>query len=79
MVQIMLMLKVLFTQVSEVRDTCSGSSGSDPSLFFSFGSEPIQDDFQYDVAQLANEAGVSVVLASCCCHLKEYNNQRLSP
>ena len=70
MVQIMLMLKVLYTQVSEVRDTCSGSPGSDPSLFFSFGSEPIQDEFQHDVAQLANEVGVSVVLASCCCYLR---------
>ena len=50
MVQILLMLKVLFTQDSEVEDLFYGASpGSEPSLFFSnnffsLGFEPIQDD-----------------------------------
>ena len=51
MVQILLMLEVLFTQVSKVEDLfCGASSGSEPSLFssnyfFSLGSKPTQDDF----------------------------------
>ena len=50
MVQILLMLKVLFTQDSEVEDLFFGASpGSEPSLFFSnnlfsLGFEPVQDD-----------------------------------
>ena len=53
MIQILLMLKVLFAQYSEVEDHIFGaSSGSEPSLFinnslFSLGFEPVQDDFQH--------------------------------
>ena len=49
-VQILLMLKVLFTQDSEDEDLfCGASPGSEPSLFiinnlFSSGFEPVQDD-----------------------------------
>ena len=49
-IQILLMLKVLFTQDSEVVDLfCGASPGSEPSLFFtnnlfSLGYEPVQDD-----------------------------------
>ena len=56
MVQILLVLQVLFTQDSEVEDLfCGGSSGSEPSLFFSkyffsWGFKPIQDNFQHDFA-----------------------------
>ena len=56
MVQILLMIEVLFTQDSKVKDLlCSASSGSEPSLFFSrylfsLGLKPIQDDFQHDFA-----------------------------
>ena len=52
MVQILLMLKVLFTQDSKVEDLfCGASFGSEPSLFFSncffsLGFEPIQDEFK---------------------------------
>ena len=52
MVKILLMLEVLFTQDSEVKDLfCGASSGSEPSLFFSnyffsLGFKPIQDNFQ---------------------------------
>ena len=51
MVQILLMLKVLFTQDSEVEGLfCGASSGSEPDLLFSnylFGLrfKPIGDDF----------------------------------
>ena len=45
MVQILLMLEVLFTQDSKVEDLfCGASSGSEPSLFFSLGFQPIKDD-----------------------------------
>ena len=50
-VQILLVLEVLFTQDSEVEDLfCGASSGSEPSLFFSYyffslGFKPIQDNF----------------------------------
>ena len=50
MVQILLILKVLFTQDSEVEDLfCGTSPGSKYSLFFhnnlfSLGFEPVQDD-----------------------------------
>ena len=53
-VQILLMLKVLCTQDSEVEDLfCGASPGSEPSLFFSnnifsLGFEPVLDDFQHD-------------------------------
>ena len=52
MVQILLMLKVLFTHDSMVEDLfCGASSGSEPSLFFSnnlfsLGFGPVQDDSQ---------------------------------
>ena len=54
MVQILLMLKVLFTHDFEVEDLfCGTSPGSEPSLFFSnnlfsLGFEPVQDDSQHD-------------------------------
>ena len=56
MVQILLLLEVLFTQDSEVKDLfCGASSHSEPSLFFSnyffsLGFKPIQDNFQHDFA-----------------------------
>ena len=67
-VQILLMLKVLFTQDSKVEDLFCGASGSEPSLFFSnyffsLGLKPTQDDFQHDFAQMTDEADSSVVLA----------------
>ena len=67
-VQILLVLKVLFTQDSEVEDLFFGVSlGSEPSLFFSnnlfsSGFEPVQDDFQHDF-RMTDEAAGSVVLA----------------
>ena len=69
MVQILLMLEVLFTQDSKVKDLfCGASSGSDPSLFFSnyffsLDFKPIQDDFQHDCALMTDESDSSVVLA----------------
>ena len=69
MVQILLMLAVLFTQDSKVKDlSCGASSGSEPSqffsnYFFSLGFKPIQDDFQHDFARMTDEADSSVVLA----------------
>ena len=81
MVQILLMLEVLFTQNSKVKDLfCAASSGSEPSLFFSnnffsLGFKPIQDDFR-----MTDEADSSVVLAELQVALfRECNNQRLSP
>ena len=61
MVQILLMLEVLFTQDSKVKDLfCGASSGSEPSLFFSnyfFSSrfKPIQDNFQNDFSRMTDE------------------------
>ena len=52
MVQILLMLEILFTYDSEVKDLfCGAPSGSEPSLFFSnhlfsLGFKPISDDFR---------------------------------
>ena len=69
MVQILLTLKVLFTQDSKVEDLfCDASSGSEPSMFFSnyffsLGFKPIQDDFQHDFARMTDEAYRSVVPA----------------
>ena len=69
MVQILLMLEVLFTQDSRVKDLfCGASSGSEPSLFFinyffSLGFKPIQDDIQHDFVRMTDEADSSVVLA----------------
>ena len=54
MVYILLKLKVLFTQNSEIEDLlCSVFPGSEPNLFFSnnlfsLGFEPVQDDSQHD-------------------------------
>ena len=86
MVQILMMLEVLFTKDSKVEDLfCGASSGSEPSLFFSnyffsFGFQPIQDDFQHDFARMTDEADRSVVLAELQDALfRECNNQRLSP
>ena len=77
----MLMLEVLFTQDSKVEDLfCGASSGSEPSLFFSSGFMPIQDDFQHDFAGMTDDADSSVVLAELQVALyRECNNQRLSP
>ena len=69
MVQILLMLKVLFTQDSKVEDLfCGAPLSSEPSVFFSnylisLGFKPIQDDFQHDFARMTDEAKSSVVLA----------------
>ena len=63
------MLKVLFTQDSEVENLfrCASPS-SEPSLFFSnyllgLGFKPIQDNFQHDFAKVTDETDGSVVLA----------------
>ena len=67
-VQILLMLKVLFTQNSEVEDLfCGATPGSEPSLFFrnnllSLGLEPVQDDPQHDFTWMTVEAYGSVIL-----------------
>ena len=86
MVQILLMLQILFTQDSKVEDLfCGASSCSGPSLFFSnyffsLGFKPIQDNFQYGFARMADEAESSVVLAELQVALfRECDNQRLSP
>ena len=61
MVQILLMLKVLFTKDSKVEDLfCGAYSGPQPSLFFrnyffSLGFKPIQDEFQHDFARMTDE------------------------
>ena len=86
MVQILLMLEVLFTQDSKVKDLffCA-FSGSEPSLFFtnyffSLRFNPFQDDFQHGFARMTNEADSSVVLTELQVALfREYNNQRLGP
>ena len=63
------MLKVLFTQDSEVEGLfCGASSGAEPSLFFSnnlfsLGLEPIQEDFQHDITLITDEANGCVILA----------------
>ena len=67
--QILLMLEVLFSQVSVVEELfCGPSSGPEPNLFvrsylFGLGFRPIQDDFQYDFARVINEAMGFLVLA----------------
>ena len=69
MVQILLMLKVLFTQDSEVEELFSSAShGFEHSLFFSnnlfsLEFEPVQDDFQHDFTWMTEETYSSVVLA----------------
>ena len=80
MVQILLMLKVLFTQDSKVEDLfCGASFGSEPSLFFSnyffsLGFKPVQGDF----ARMTDEADSSVVLAELQVALfRECNNQAI--
>ena len=56
------MLEVLFTQNSKVEHVfCGASSGSEPSLFFSsylsgMAFKPIQDEFQHNFSQMADEA-----------------------
>ena len=70
MVQILLILKLLFTQDSEVEDVfCGASPGSEPSMFFSnnpfsLGFEPVQDDFQCTFTWLyvTDEADGSLVV-----------------
>ena len=86
MVQILLMLEVLFTQDSKVKDLfCGASSGCELSLFFSnyffsLGSKHIQDYFQHDFARMTDVADCSVVLAELQVSLfRECNNQRLGP
>ena len=70
MVQILLKLKVLFTQDSYIEDLfCSASPGFEPSLFYSYkffscGFEPVQDDFQHDFTWITDEANGSVILAA---------------
>ena len=69
MVQILQMLKVLFTQNSKVKDLFYGASpSSDHSLFFSnnlfsLGFQPVQDDSQHDFTWMTDEANDSVFLA----------------
>ena len=83
MVQILLILEVLFTQVEDL--FCGASFSSEPSLFFSnyffsLGFKPIQDDFQHDFARMTNEADSSVVLAELQVALfRMCHNQRLCP
>ena len=63
------MLEVHFTQDFKVEYLfCGASSGSGPKLFFNnylfgLGLKPVQDDFQYDFARMADEADSSVILA----------------
>ena len=63
------MLKVLFTQDSEVEDLfCDAFASSKPSMclsnnLFNLGFEPVQNNFQYDFTWMTDEAGGSVVLA----------------
>ena len=69
MVQILLVLKVLFTQDSEAEVLfCGTSPGSEPSLLFSnnlfsLGFEPVQYDSQHDFTWMTDEANGSVILA----------------
>ena len=69
MVQILLMLKILLTQDSEVEDLfCGASSSLYPSLFFSnnlfsLRFEPVQDDSQHDFTWMTDEANGLVILA----------------
>ena len=81
MVQILLMLKLLFTQDSEDEGLfCGASPGSEPCLFFSnilysLGFEPVQDDFQHDFSWMTDEANGSVILAELyVVLLRECNN-----
>ena len=68
-VRILLMLKVLFTQDSDVEALfCSAFPGSEPSLFFSnnffsLGFEPVQDNSQHYFTWIINEANGSVILS----------------
>ena len=68
MVLILLMLKVLFIQDSEVEVLlCGVSPGSEPNQFFSdnifsLEFEHVQDDFQHDFTWMTDEADGSVVL-----------------
>ena len=58
MVQFLLIVEVLVTQASKVKDLLFGVfSGSEPSLFFSnyfftLGFKPIQNDFQHEFARM---------------------------
>ena len=69
MVQILLMLKLLFTKDSAVEVLfCGASPGSEPILFFnenlfSLEFEHVQDDFQHECTWRTYKADVSVVLA----------------
>ena len=69
MVHILLMLGILFTQDSKVKDMiCGVPSGSEPNLFFGnylfdLGFKPVQDDFQHDFTRMTDEADCSVILA----------------
>ena len=68
-VLILLMLKVLFTQDSEVDDLFSGASPSfEPSMFFSNNRfclrfQPVQDDYQQDFTWMTDAANGSAILA----------------
>ena len=70
MIQILLMLKVLFIQDSEVEDLFLGASpGSEHSLYFSnyligLGFKPVEDDFQHDFARVTDKIDGTVVLAA---------------
>ena len=72
MVQILLMLEVIFTQDSKVKNMfCGAFSGSEPSLFFSnyffsLGFKSVQDDFHHAFARKTDEADSSAVLAERC-------------
>ena len=69
MVQTLLMLKVFFTQDSEVEYLfCGASPGSEPSIFFSnnlfsLGFQPVEDDSQHEFTWMTDEANGSVILA----------------
>ena len=69
MLQILLMVKIIFTQDSKVEDLfCGASTDSEPSLFFSnnlfsLEFEPVQDDSQHDFTGMTDEANGSVILA----------------
>ena len=63
MVQILLMLKVLFSQDSEVEYLfCGATEPVFSDNLFSLGFESVQDDFQHDFTRRTDEADGSVVL-----------------
>ena len=82
MVQILLMLKVLFTQNSEAEYLfCNDSPGSEPSLFSSnnlFRFQPVRIDFQH-MTLLGYMMRLIILLFCQSYSFLGSDNQRLSP